>query len=269
MISKKFSVACGEAFKAAPDGLFKRSHDLCGYATVEVPDGDGDVIQIDGVRLNYFKEWGALPLLAQHRKALLENGKPPTVGAITEFVRTDREILGRKVPALAFGAEWEKAETGEGLTELATKFKSCYDQRTLSTFSMGFDTYAIDQKYKGRGTYITESDPFEVSCCVVPVNRYATVIRKLKADLGEEFDPDELNEIRLAALHDDNCAFGEALKSHTTIFDRILRRLDDIDSAVAAASEGRTTRQTSSRELSEKDVAGLKKVLGELSQRLA
>jgi hypothetical protein len=266
MTGKKFAVACGQFLKSAPEGLFKKSHDLYGYATVEVPDADGDIVRVDGIRLNYFKSAGSIPLLMQHRNKLLENGEPPTVGVVTEFVKCEREIAGRKFKAMAFGAEWERE--GDSFSPNASKYKSRYDQGTLSTFSLGFDTFAVDQTYKGRGMDITESDPFELSCCVVPVNRYATVMRRLKAEMGDEFDADELNEARIAALHGDLVTIIEMQKSSESLFNKLIRKLDDVESAIVAASEGRETKPTSNRTVSSIDIAGLQKTLNELSKQL-
>ncbi|TXH56132.1 MAG: hypothetical protein E6Q97_07110 [Desulfurellales bacterium] len=266
-MNKKYSVACGEFLKSVPDGLFKKPHDLYGYATVEVPDADGDIVRVDGIRLNYFKAAGSLPLVMQHRTSLLENGETPSLGAITEFARTTTEIAGRKVKALAFGADWERHQ--DAITEKASKYKSRYDEGSLSTFSMGFDTFAVDSAYKGRGHDITDSDPFEVSCCVVPTNRFATVIRRLKAEMSEEFDADELNEVRMVGLHDELQALTALQKSHETIFNKLLSRLDDIESAVAAASERREAKPTSSRELSPTQMSALLKAVDEMRLQLA
>lgn len=218
----------GEVITKAPDGLFKGNHDLYGYATVEVQDRDGDMMKVDGCRLELFKKNGSVPLIgAAHRYSATPSGDYPTVGKVVAFARTTKRVGRKDVPALAFAAEMERGENGE-LTDYARKIKSKYDQKILTSFSVGGDVYKATPREGGRAN-VEDWDIYEVSCCLVPSNYEATVMRALKAEFGDEFD---YAEVLMEAFND---RFSRLTKE-------ITRRMDDLESAIVAASEGRRDR---------------------------
>lgn len=252
----------GEVMKSVPDGLFKGKHDLYGYATVEVPDRDGDVIKVDGIRLALFKANGTVPLVgAAHRYSATASGDYPTAGKVVEFARTTKRIGRRDVTALAFAADFEKGVDGNDLTEYAKKLKSKYDQRILNSFSIGADVFKASPRDGGR-YMVEDSDIYEVSCCLIPSNFEATIMRALKSEFGDEYSDTEVM-IEFFKARDEARAteLADLMKS-------ITQRFDDIESAIVAASEG-AAKPTSNPRSSQRDNAAILSALSELQKQLA
>jgi hypothetical protein len=218
----------GFLMKSAPAGLFKAEHELKGYLTVEVRDRDGDIIRVGGIQ----QPEEPLRVMGFGRTHNYEpvDGEMPYVATVKELVPTVRTVNGKAVPAMAFGAEWEKSDAGE-MTPFAAKTKSLYDKGKLSAFSGGFDVLEHGE-YPGGRYDVTESRPFEVSCCLIPANPYTTVIKALQSEFGSDYDAAVMEE-RLIHLSEQM----EALAGLPTLLKAYELRLDEIAAHFALGSQ--------------------------------
>jgi hypothetical protein len=196
----------------APEELKSQSKDadVFGYASVEVEDLDGDIIRVDGIRLNRHKPDNRIKLLAGHQR-LLADGSSPIIGSICNFTRVTHPN-GAK--ALAFGAKF-------GSTPLAKEYATLYDdEHTAPEFSIGFRPVRSEPMKNGNGLDYLESELIEVSSVTLGANQYAQVMRALY-----ETHPD-------LAGGDDSAA---------AMFRTIVNRMDDIECGISVAIEAAAT----------------------------
>ena len=125
----------GHVLKSVPEELLKSvgggdtENGLWGYASVEVPDSDGDIIRIDGIDYSQHHNPSVgrfLKVLASHVRSL-PDGSPPVLGRIESFHKT---VTSDGHKALAFYMTWFKNENGE-YPDLVKKWKPYYDKGYL------------------------------------------------------------------------------------------------------------------------------------------
>ena len=231
---------------------------LKGYATVETMDREGDIIRVDGLKLDV-PEGSTLKVFGTtHRYGTLPNGEVPIVGTIDKFTKGSRVVDGKPTPAATFEMQW--AKDGEGnLTEYASKFKGLFDSGTLDSFSVGINP--IETKpLKGGRLDITKSACFELSVAPLPMNKYATVIKSMKSALGDDADVDSIIEARLIEL-------TKAIDGINPSLGKVLDRLDAIESSLVDMSVGQTDK-TIDRNKSVDDLQQVAKALASLSSKL-
>jgi hypothetical protein len=204
----------GEVLKAVPDKLFKGKCDLYGFASVEVPDREGDIIRVKGIKMPE----SPVKVAPNHTYKPLE-----VLGVVKEWAVTSKSVKGRSVPALAFGFDWARGE-GDQITPFAAQFKGLYDSGTLDSFSGGFDPNPEKVSVLKGGRYdIAECEIVELSACMIPVNPYATVMKALTEAVGDDFDKYAYLETRLIELQktiDGACRLIELMpKAFTERFD--------------------------------------------------
>jgi hypothetical protein len=173
----------GEVLKAVPDKLFKGKCDLYGFASVEVPDREGDIIRVKGISLEYHRSDSPIKVAVQHNYKPLPDGTMPVLGTVSEWAITTKSVNNKPVPALAFGMNYAKGEDGE-ITTFAAKYKGLYDTGALDAFSVGLEGREATP-IKGGGLDVTKSAVFEVSSCMIGMNPYATVIKALTDAIGD------------------------------------------------------------------------------------
>jgi hypothetical protein len=207
---------------------FGDQYELTGYATVEVPDFDNDIVRVKGIDLSLHRPESPMKVMLHHKRDPFSDGTVPVVATISEFKQTTAEVNGKEYPALAFGAMY--AREGDQMTAFATKCKGLVDGGTLDQFSFGLRGCAGPER-KPRGQDIQSCQPFELSLCTLARNPYATVFKALSDALGEDFNPGEHTEQRLIEVLKSVDSHGEVLKG-------LMGRLDRIESGIVALSEG-------------------------------
>lgn len=214
----------GEVLKAVPDKLFKAKCDLYGYASVEVPDREGDIIRVKGIR---FPET-PVKVAPSHKY-----GNPLEVlGTVKEWTVTTKSVKGKQVPALAFGLEWARGE-GNEITPFAKQYKGLYDNGVLDSFSGGFDPNPEKVLALKGGRYdVLECEAVELSCCMIPMNPYATVMKALADAIGEDFDKAAYLEEKITEIINDRvCGLNDSLLK------AFHNRFDDFESKYVSKSD--------------------------------
>jgi hypothetical protein len=210
----------GEVLKAVPDKLFKSKCDLYGFASVEVPDREGDIIRVKGISLEYHRSDSPIKVAVQHNYKPLPDGTMPVLGTVSEWAITTKSVGSKSVPALAFGMNYAQVD-GE-ITPFAAKYKGLYDTGALDAFSVGLEGREATP-IKGGGLDVLKSAVFEVSSCMIGMNPYATVIKALTDAVGDDFDKFAYLESRILDLQkstDRVCGLHESLlKAFTERFD--------------------------------------------------
>jgi hypothetical protein len=205
----------GEVLKAVPSGLFKAKCDLYGFASVEVPDREGDVIRVKGINI---PEGHPVKVAPAHKYS----NPLEVLGTVEEWVVTTKSVKGKAVPALAFGMNWAKGE-GEAITPFASQYKGLYDSGALDAFSGGFAPNPEKvQTLKGGRYDIGECELFELSACMIGVNPYATRMKAIVDALGTDGEHAYLGEQidELQKSIDRACGLNESLlKAFTERFD--------------------------------------------------
>jgi hypothetical protein len=238
-------------FKSLPDGFAPAVNGKWAYASVEVPDREGDVIRVKGIDLSLHREESPIKVFGlPHRYVPLPTGEPPIVGVVREFRVTTTRVKGYgEVPALAFRFEYTGKD--EEPATFATKCKGAIESGVLDSFSGRFER-ASGKPIGKMGTDVQSCQLAEISVVPFPVNPHATVLKALVSALGDDFDPNEYLDERLAYLCKsvdalDLDARFDALRSDLTKSMTSFR--DDIESLIAAApksagqDDSATTRQ--------------------------
>lgn len=247
----------GELLKSLPSGWQRGDNEEFGIASAEVRDSDGDIVRISGVSLDRHKVAPLKVFGKAHKYSSLPDGTPSVAGVVNDFIKTQLSVRGTVVPVLAFKFAYAQAD-GE-LTGYAKKIKPLVKSGVLDSFSVGIDPSTVKAEHLKGGRYdIKECDIFEISLTPIPKNPYATVLKSLKDGLGEDFDADEYIEAQIVELRksvDASCEFHQ----------RLMKRLDDIESAIVAVSEA-PAGQTSNRQSPqfEDQISQLQKSLDDL-----
>lgn len=242
----------GTVLKTLPDSFTKANDGLWAYATVEVVDADRDIVRVGGIDLSMHRPESPIKVFGTtHKYSPLADGTPPIMGLVKEFSKTQAEVSGKNVPALAFRMEWAKESDG-AVTPFASKFKSLYDAGTMDSFSIGFTPLAV-KPLKGGRFDVEKSRPFEISASSLPTNPYACIIKSIHDALGEDFDAAEYMEQRLIELQRSTDRLSDLLKS-------IPSRLDDIECAIVDKAEG-PAKQPVNRRSSQLDLSELQAAL--------
>lgn len=221
----------GEVLKAVPDKLFKSKCDLYGYASVEVPDREGDIIRVKGISLEYHRSDSPIKVAVQHNYKPLPDGTMPVLGTVTEWAVTTKSVNNKPVPALAFGMNYATVD-GE-ITDFAKKYKGLYDTGALDAFSVGLEGREATP-IKGGGLDVTKSAVFEVSSCMIGMNPYATVMKALVDQIGDDFDKFAYLESRVIELQK---ATDRACGLHESLLKAFTERFDTFESKYVAQAE--------------------------------
>lgn len=219
----------GELLKSLPSGWEKGDNEDFAVATAEVKDRDGDVIRVNGISLEYHRKDAPIKVFGKaHNYKGLADGTPSVMGVVKEFISTQLQIRGEHVPCLAFKYAYAGDDKGE-LTPYAAKMKGLYRGGTLDAFSIGVEARRV-KSLKGGRYDVEASALFEISSTPMPTNPYATILKSLKEGLGEDFDADEYMEAQMIELR-------KSIDSTVLFQEKLLKRFDDIESAIVAASE--------------------------------
>lgn len=181
---------------------------FCGYASVETVDRDGDIVRVSGMELDV-PEGTRLKVFGVPHKlnAVNPDNTPAIVGTVVDWYDGVKEIKGKTYPAKLFRAEYASDESG--ITDYAKKMRGLMRKGVLDSFSVGFEIVESKPLKNGR-LDITKSKVFELSVVPVPANKYATIVKSLAKELGDDVDAIACLEQRQADL----CKAFDEVRQH-------------------------------------------------------
>jgi hypothetical protein len=196
---------------------------------VEKADEDDDIVRVDGLDTSMHREHSPIKILAQHLRKL-PDGSPPIIGKVEEFRKANIGKGKDASKALLFRMTFAP-------TDLAKKYKQLFDAGYMESFSIGASVLE-SKPLKEKGYDYTKTKLREISAVTIPANADATVMRALEEKLGDDLEVwqrgEHITATKLNALH-------EFIKSEQDKFNKniqiILKRLDDIESAIVAKSD--------------------------------
>jgi hypothetical protein len=212
----------GFVLKELPEGIEKASDDsLWAVASVEKADEDDDIVRVDGLDTSMHREHSPIKILAQHLRKL-PDGSPPIIGKVEEFRKANIGKGKDASKALLFRMTFAP-------TDLAKKYKQLFDAGYMESFSIGASVLE-SKPLKEKGYDYTKTKLREISAVTIPANADATVMRALEEKLGDQLDRN--SELSVSLEH-----ILSALAENKSITETVLKRLDDIESAIVAKSE--------------------------------
>jgi hypothetical protein len=213
----------GFVLKELPEGVEKAKDDsFWAIASVEDVDEDGDIVRIDGMDLSMHRKDSPIKILASHLRKL-PDGTPPVIGKVEEFRKTTlRKGAAGEKKALLFRFTFAPGE-------LAGKYKELTEAGYLDSFSIGASVLE-SKPLKNKGHDYTKTKLQELSEVTIPANAGATVMRALEEKLGDQLERGADLSISLERII-------SAIAENKSITETVLKRLDDIESAIVAKSE--------------------------------
>ena len=223
--------------------------------TAEIPDSDGDVVVVEGMKWPRYDESNPLPVLSSHLRKL-PDGRPSQIGYATKIYRTVASVKGQSVPAVVM--EWQWLDT-----ELAREWKEVARKMGRLSFSIGasvLEAQPIEKNGSVEGFRFSSTELTEVSVVTVPANPAAL---SMKESTGTDAMTKEQIDTLIKGIDriDELCKgyekIDDALVQLMSTVEAIETRLDEIAShKTVAANEAdepnETTKVQPSDELSER-----------------
>jgi hypothetical protein len=213
--------------------------------TAEIPDSDGDVVVVEGMKWPRYDESNPLPVLSSHLRKL-PDGRPSQIGYATKIYRTVASVKGQSVPAVVM--EWQWLDT-----ELAREWKEVARKMGRLSFSIGasvLEAQPIEKNGSVEGFRFSSTELTEVSVVTVPANPAAL-------SMNETTGTDAMTKEQIDTFIKGYEKIDDALVQLMSTVEAIETRLDEIAShKTVAANEAdepnETTKAQPSDELSER-----------------
>ncbi len=251
---------------------------ISGYATVELVDMEGDIVRVAGCDIDSARS-DAVPFkfFPEHTYEL-PDAMPAVLGKVLTVEKTTWK--DGVTPAIRFTAEWATDAKGE-LTPIAKAYQDLYASGYLDSFSAGYQK--LEGQRMGDGVDWTKTRLVEISATALAANQYSCIIKSLRkhnlyrrsfaaarsksmsdtapdtstlnpgavqGDLGTYVKRlDEVHKSLAERL--DKCMtaedvtkrFADHAATMAKSFEALHDRLDDIEGAIAVATDGPETVQ--------------------------